>query len=74
MISDRACTGKVRSFEPRVGTQQAIGDSPIGVAVPGLSSFDRDSQGRIYLTQLGDPGRVTPSSGHPAEQQEHGRT
>ena len=53
-----ACTGKVSSFEPRVGTRQAIGDSATGVVLPGLSSFGRGFRGQICLTQIGDPGRV----------------
>jgi hypothetical protein len=52
-----ACTGKVSSFVPRVGTQQAIDDRATGVVLPGLSSFGRGFEGQIYLTQLGT-GRV----------------
>ena len=47
-----ACTGDVRSFIPHVGLQQAQGDRPAGFQVPGLSSFGRGFNGRIYVTQI----------------------
>jgi glucose/arabinose dehydrogenase len=51
------CTGRVRSFQPRVGAQKVIDDVDTGVVLPGLSSFGRGFGGQIYMTQIGDGGR-----------------
>ena len=47
------CSGELRSFEPARG--RARGDRPLGLNVPGLSSFGEDSEGRIYATSLEGP-------------------
>jgi glucose/arabinose dehydrogenase len=51
------CTGEVRSFRPRIATQEAVGDEPAGLALPQLTSFGQGFDGQIYFTQLG--GRVS---------------
>jgi hypothetical protein len=52
-----ACTGEVRSFVPRVGSQQAVRDRAADISLPGLSSFGQGFNGKIYAAQIG--GRVT---------------
>lgn len=47
-----ACSGEIRSFVPRVADQQAAGDRSAGITLPGLSSFGRGFNGRIYVTQI----------------------
>jgi glucose/arabinose dehydrogenase len=51
------CTGKLRSFIPRVGSQQALRDRAVGVTLPQLSSFGQGFNGKIYAAQLN--GRVS---------------
>jgi hypothetical protein len=48
-----ACTGQIRSFRPRVAEQEAAGDSPTGLVLPGLSSFGEGFNGKLYAAQLG---------------------
>lgn len=56
-----ACTGEVRSFFPRVGTQEAVGDRAAGITLPGLSSFGQGFHGRIYTAQInGRVNRLAP--------------
>jgi glucose/arabinose dehydrogenase len=50
------CTGELRSFIPRVGTQEALDDRPTGVVLRGLTSFGRGVGGRIYVTQTSGAG------------------
>lgn len=47
------CTGELRSFVARVGTQEAVGDRAVGVTLPGLSSFGQGFNGKIYAAQIG---------------------
>jgi glucose/arabinose dehydrogenase len=55
------CTGDVRSFIPRVASQQARGDRPTGITLPGLSSFGRGVNGEIYAAQTdGSVWRLAP--------------
>ena len=51
------CTGDLRTFLPDVANQRALGDSSTGVSLPGLSSFGRSANGRLYAAQLN--GRVS---------------
>jgi glucose/arabinose dehydrogenase len=46
------CTGEVRTFSPRVTTQQVKTDSGTGIVLPQLSGFGRGFNGTIYLTQI----------------------
>jgi glucose/arabinose dehydrogenase len=56
-----ACTGEMRSFFPRVGTQEAVGDRAAGITLPGLSSFGQGFHGRIYTAQInGRVNRLAP--------------
>ena len=56
-----ACTGEIRSFFPRVGTQAAVGDRAAGISLPGLSSFGQGFHGRIYTAQInGGVNRLAP--------------
>jgi glucose/arabinose dehydrogenase len=52
-----SCTGEIRSFVPRVADQQALGDRPTGLTLPGLSSFGQGFNGKIYAAQV-DSGAV----------------
>jgi glucose/arabinose dehydrogenase len=55
------CTGDVRSFIPKVGTQQARQDRPTGIVLPGLGSFGQGFNGVIYAAQTGgDVWRLAP--------------
>jgi glucose/arabinose dehydrogenase len=55
------CTGDVRSFIPKVSTQQARNDRPTGVSLPGLSGFGRGVNGEIYAAQTdGSVWRLAP--------------
>jgi glucose/arabinose dehydrogenase len=47
------CTGEIRSLVPAAGG--ARGDRPLGLEVPGLSSFGEDLAGHIYATSLEGP-------------------
>ena len=51
------CTGELRSFIPRVGSQQAVRDRAAGVSLPQLTSFGQGFNGKIYAAQRS--GRVT---------------
>jgi hypothetical protein len=51
------CTGQLRSFIPRVGSQRAVRDRAVGVTLPQLSSFGQGFNGKIYAAQRS--GRVT---------------
>ena len=48
------CAGDLRSFTARPG-KPASDDRPLGLQVPSLSSFGRDSAGHIYATSLNGP-------------------
>jgi glucose/arabinose dehydrogenase len=55
------CTGETRSFRPRVSSQQAIGDRPTGIVLPGLTSFGQGFDGKIYAAQVsGEVWRLAP--------------
>jgi glucose/arabinose dehydrogenase len=47
------CTGEIRSLVP--AASGARGDRPLGLEVPGLSSFGEDAAGHIYATSLAGP-------------------
>jgi glucose/arabinose dehydrogenase len=56
------CAGQLRSFTARAG-ERAADDRPLGVDVPGLSSFGEDVDGHIYATSLDGPVyRLDPES------------
>ena len=48
-----SCTGEVRSFVPRVAAQEAAGEAPTGITLPGLSTFGEGIGGKIYAAQIG---------------------
>ena len=57
------CTGDIRSFIPRVSSQQARNDRPTGITLPGLSSFGQGFNGVIYAAQTGgNVWRLVPSA------------
>ena len=47
------CAGILRSFIPRLGG--AVGDRPIGLSVPAVSSFGQALDGRLYVCSLEGP-------------------
>ncbi len=47
------CSGELRSLKLRGG--RAVGDRPLGLEVPQLSSFAEDDEGRVYATSLDGP-------------------
>ena len=47
------CAGQLRSFMP--AASRAIDDKPVGVDVPGLSSFGEDNAGQVYAVSLNGP-------------------
>jgi glucose/arabinose dehydrogenase len=47
------CAGELRSFEP--AQPRARDDRPLGLKVPGLSSFGEDNAGHIYAASLEGP-------------------
>ena len=48
------CTGELRDFYPAIDrAPQLLGDRPVGVVLPGLTSFGRGFAGRIYTAQIG---------------------
>ena len=56
------CTGNIRSFAPRVSTQEAVDDRPTGITLPGLSSFGRGFNNKMYAAQVstGQVWRLEP--------------
>jgi hypothetical protein len=54
------CTGETRSFLPDVAQQQAIGDAPLGVTVPGLTTFGKGFGGQVYMAGDGTIYRLEP--------------
>jgi glucose/arabinose dehydrogenase len=56
------CTGDVRTFRPRVSTQEALGDRPTGIVLPGLASFGRGFNNKLYAAQIatGQVYRIEP--------------
>jgi glucose/arabinose dehydrogenase len=58
------CTGKIFSFEPDIATQKALRHRSLGISLPGISSFGRGFNGKLYTTQIGGPvSRLDPPSG-----------
>ena len=58
------CTGQLRSFRPDLSTGQALGDAPVGVVAPQLSSFGEGVGGQIYVVMLSGPVyRLEPALG-----------
>lgn len=51
------CTGEIRSFIARVSDQEAIGDRPAEITLPGLSGFGQGFNATIYTAQVS--GRVS---------------
>jgi glucose/arabinose dehydrogenase len=47
------CESELRSFRPTA--RRAVDDKPVGVEVPGLSSFGEDNEGRVYAVSLEGP-------------------
>ena len=57
------CTGQLRSFRPNLSTGQALGDAPVGVVAPQLSSFGEGVGRQIYVVRLSGPVyRLEPAS------------
>ncbi len=55
------CTGELRSFVGRVVDQEARDDKPIGLIVPGLTSFGKGFNGTLYVAQGdGSISRLAP--------------
>lgn len=55
------CTGELRSFIARVGTQEALRDRPASVTLNGLSTFGQGFNGKIYAAQIsGKVWRLEP--------------
>ena len=54
------CTGRVRSFLPKVGIQQARRDRNTGIVLPGLGSFGEGFNGVIYLADGSNVYRLVP--------------
>jgi glucose/arabinose dehydrogenase len=54
------CTGQIRSFLPDVAAQKAIGDSAIGISLPGLRSFGRGTNSQVYMSDGGKVYRLEP--------------
>jgi glucose/arabinose dehydrogenase len=47
------CAGELRSFRPTA--RRAVDDKPVGLEVPGLSSFGEDNEGHVYAVSLEGP-------------------
>lgn len=60
LYADR-CVGDLRSFVPRVLTQDAIGDASTGIAVPAITGFGEGLSGQIYYTAGSGVYRLTES-------------
>jgi glucose/arabinose dehydrogenase len=64
-----SCNGEIRSFFPRVSTQEAVDDRAIGLALPGVTGFGIGSDGQIYLArstgQLSRLGTPALEAGQP---------
>lgn len=58
LYGDR-CVPELRSFAPRVATQQAIGDAPIGVAASAIAGFGQGLGGQVYLAAGSGVYRLT---------------
>lgn len=43
------CTGSLRSFTPNVAAQTVSGDSPIGISLPGLTTFFQGRSRQVYV-------------------------
>lgn len=60
------CTGEIRTLRPVLESDGGFtvrNDFPLGITLPGLSSFGRDNAGRIYVTQFsGDVYRLDPAT------------
>lgn len=54
------CSGEVRSFKPRVATQVAKDDAPLGLTINGLTSFGQGTGGQVYMTNAGSVFRLEP--------------
>ena len=54
------CTGDVRSFVPGVAAQTVTGDAPVGVTVPGLTTFGQGTGGQVYLAGTSTVYRLEP--------------
>jgi len=54
------CAGELRSFIPRLAGAQD--DKPIGLNVPGVSSFGQTLDGRLFVCSLNGPVyRIAPA-------------
>jgi glucose/arabinose dehydrogenase len=47
------CESELRSFRP--SARRAVDDKPVGLEVPGLSSFGEDNEGHVYAVSLEGP-------------------
>ena len=54
------CSGKLRSFRPDVAAQEARDDAPLGLIIPGLTSFGQGSDGQVYMTNSTTLYRLEP--------------
>ena len=54
------CSGELRSFRPDVAAQEARGDAPLGLTIPGLTSFGAGVDGQIYITNATTLFRLEP--------------
>jgi glucose/arabinose dehydrogenase len=54
------CTGQIRSFVPDVAHNKATGDAATGLTIPGLTSFGKDTSGRLYATDGSKVYRIAP--------------
>jgi glucose/arabinose dehydrogenase len=58
------CTGEVSTLRPSLSPPGAVGDAPLGVTAPMLSSFGEGHGGQIYFAELAAGGvyRVEPAT------------
>ena len=54
------CSGELSSFKPDVASQRARADRPLGLNIPGLTSFGRGSNGQVYITNETTLFRLEP--------------
>jgi glucose/arabinose dehydrogenase len=60
------CTGKIFSFKPDVPTQRAANHRSVGISLPGITSFGRGFNGKLYTTQIRGPvSRLDPPPSEP---------
>jgi glucose/arabinose dehydrogenase len=60
------CSGKIFTFKPDVPTQHAANHRPVGISLPGITSFGRGFNGKLYTTQIGGPvSRLDPPPSEP---------